>query len=82
MLRPQLVLLQINSPVQQELGGSDRLIADTGISIPISTIVSNLVSISLGLLACPVDRLPSCPVFSAFIWTPYVPIMQKYNICT
>lgn len=19
---------------------------------------------------------------SAFIWTPYVPIMQKYNICT
>ena len=38
------------------------LIADTGISIPISTIVSNLVSISLGLLACSVDRLPSCPV--------------------
>lgn len=41
------------------------LIADTGISIPISTIVSSLVSISFGLLACPVDRLPSCPVFIA-----------------
>ena len=23
-----------------------------------------------------------CPLKIAFIWTPYVPIMQKYNICT
>ena len=21
-------------------------------------------------------------VYVAFIWTPYIPIMQKYNICT
>ena len=31
MLRPQLVLLQIDPPVQQEFGGADRLIADAGI---------------------------------------------------
>lgn len=37
-------------------------IASAGISIPIRTIVLNLVSISLELLLCPVDRLPSCPV--------------------
>jgi len=38
--------------------------------------------ISCGELAWPVDNEPSCPVFRLFIWTPYVPIMQKYNICT
>ena len=57
-------------------------IASTGISTPIKTIVSIRLSISLQLFACPVEMLPSWPVFIAFIWTPYVPIMQKYNICT
>ena len=28
------------------------------------------------------DPQSGWPVQNAFIWTPYVPIMQKYNICT
>ena len=40
-------------------------IAGSGSSIPISTIVSRRLSMSFGLLACPVLRLPSCPVLSA-----------------
>ena len=51
-------------------------------AFPCSTMVSRRLSISLVELAWPVERLPSWPVFIAFIWTPYVPIMQKYNICT
>ena len=41
------------------------LIASTGMSAPISTIVSSLVSISLLEFACPVDSEPSWPVFIA-----------------
>ncbi len=40
-------------------------IAGSGRSIPISTIVSNRLSISFGLFACPVLKLPSWPVFKA-----------------
>ena len=40
-------------------------IAGSGSSIPIKTIVSNRLNISLQELACPVDKLPSCPVFIA-----------------
>ena len=39
--------------------------AGSGSSIPIKTIVSNRLNISLQELACPVDKLPSCPVFIA-----------------
>ena len=39
--------------------------ANSGISIPIKTIVSNLASISFGEFACPVLIDPSCPVFMA-----------------
>lgn len=42
-----------------------RRMAGRGSSIPISTIVSSRLNISAGLLACPVLKLPSCPVFSA-----------------
>ena len=42
------------------------LIASTGISTPIKTIVSIRFNISLLLFACPVEILPSCPVFIAF----------------
>lgn len=56
--------------------------AARGMSIPMSTMVSSLRSMSLGLSEWPVLRLPLCPVDIAFIWTPYVPIMQKYNIFT
>ena len=41
------------------------LIARTGISAPIKTMVSSLVNMSRAEFACPVDRLPSCPVFMA-----------------
>ena len=36
-----------------------------GKSAPMSAIISSLVNISFPLLACPVERLPSCPVFIA-----------------
>jgi len=59
-----------------------RRIASNGSCTPISTIVSRREIISFTLFACAVLKDPACPVLSAFIWTPYVPIMQKYNIFT
>ena len=47
-----------------------------------SNVEQKLQAMGLKLPACPAPVAAYLPVQNAFIWTPYVPIMQKYNICT